>query len=177
MPILLESGGDVLLESGDAALAEDILALGFREALVDYLRADAQLSALIADRLFISAPDDPGAGYPYLVYELHKARGGAMHTSQGRTYGRDLSGSNGLSEAHVALIVTSSRESECVAVARQLGRLLEDFTGVLSGVRVLSSSVQIEYDAAIQPPKGSTQWIHELGTVYRIVHLATPSTA
>lgn len=144
--------------------------LGIREAIYAYLAGRSDLAALVGDRIFFSVADR-GAAYPLLTFDMPHAKGFA-----GRRYGRNLSGADGTSTTHVKFTAISTREADCVPIVRLLAAL-DEFAGMLSGVTILSSQLEWEFDASTRDPADPNQWIHEVAVEYRIRHRATPATA
>jgi hypothetical protein len=145
-------------------------ALSFREAIYAYLASLPALTAIVGDRIYISNADR-NADYPHFTFEIPYSRG--MH---GRTYGRNLGGPDGLSTAHVKFTATGYIESDLVHAVQAVAGL-DNFTGTLSGIAILSSQIEFEWDQSTAPIGADDRWVHEVTAEYRIVHRATPGSS
>lgn len=158
------------LTGHDATFGGLTVPLSFREAIYAWLAANTDLAAVVGDRIYFSNPDRDAA-YPNLAFSIHKG-----NRSPGRSYGRNLSGANGISIAYVTFTATGFRASDCVAAIEAVAGL-QDFVGTLSGVEILDSFCELEWDTSIKPPSGDGAWVQEVAAEYRIKHRATPRTA
>lgn len=139
-----------------------------RQALVYFLKADADLNALVHSRIFPYVPE--GGGYPRLTI---------TRTSNRRW--SSLAGPSGVSVSEIDITSWATTRDEAVDVAEQVkhcqggvagGRELDGYAGTITvdGVayRVQCCRMGQEEDDEIPPTDGSESVIHSVRQPYTI---------
>lgn len=135
--------GSMLLFFGGGADS----AYTFQEAVVEAVKADAALIALIDDRI-----------YPNVIPETETLTAISVQITE--AYGEDLDGSDGTTDATVTFKVRSEDYAECRRVARRLATLFDLVRTTLSAVQILSASPLDRDDEFDFAEDGSDDGIH-----------------
>ena len=141
-----------LSASGSAAV------LTLREAVAAWLRSQASVTAIAGGRIYFAQPSQRQA-YPCLMLKVGS-----------RTYGYNLAGADGTSQATVTITALGCYESQAVALVEAIRNFSQGFRGVQSGLAILACYLDDEGDDESPPSDGTKTIGYQVPVNYRIAH-------
>jgi hypothetical protein len=132
-----------------------------REALYARLSSIEDLATLAGSRIYFNARPQiaSGASFPAVV-----------HSIDGRSFDRDLSGPDGLSTATWSVDCWAKTELAAAAMADAVRTAFDGFNGTIGQVVVLGCFLEDEADLPEYPRNGTDSYTYRVALSFTVIH-------